>query len=213
MFFNSLEQILAQIEQQPGWEEYRKYRQLLECWRKTVNKTTASYTRPLYIKRKVLWVATSSAARAQELSFQRYGLLKQLNAQLSFALKDIHFSASEWEKSQLQGQNSSITVKKRHNSTNNPKFAPKSVNSAYKVESFEDDSATVGTKLTTPQDSQVALKNWLELAKQRSHRLPLCPQCQVPTPQAELNRWHLCHHCVAKKWATEYRPPVFINKD
>ncbi len=84
MHFNSVEQILTQLEQQPGWEKFREYRQLLKYWDNTVNQQIGEHTRPLYITRQVLWVATSSAARAQELSFQRYSLLKRLNKQLTF---------------------------------------------------------------------------------------------------------------------------------
>ena len=100
MHFNSVEQILAQLEQQPGWEKFKEYRQLLKCWNNSVDRTTAKHTRPLYITRQVLWVAASSAARAQELSFQRYTLLKRLNKQLPFVLKDIRFSSSQWHQKQ-----------------------------------------------------------------------------------------------------------------
>ena len=80
----------------------REYRQLLKCWHNTVNQTTAQHTRPLHITLSVFWVATSSAARAQELTFQRYTLLKRLNQQLPFTIKDIRFTTSGWEQSPSQ---------------------------------------------------------------------------------------------------------------
>ena len=104
LHFNSVEQILTQLEQQPGWEKFKEYRQLLKCWHSTVNQTTAEHTRPLYVARQVLWVAASNASRAQELSFQRYTLLKRLNKQLPFTLKDIRFSSSQWHQTQQPNQ-------------------------------------------------------------------------------------------------------------
>ena len=69
MRFNSVEQVLNQLETQPAWEKFRQHRQLLKCWDLTVNQQTAKHTRPLYINRQILFIATDSAARAQELSF------------------------------------------------------------------------------------------------------------------------------------------------
>ena len=215
VFFNSLAQILAQIEQQPEWTEYRQYRQLLECWGKIVNPTTAKYTKPLYIKRQILWVATSSAARAQELSFQRYALLKQLNAQLSFALTDIRFSSSQWQKvtSTKATSNNLIKVKHREDSENNLKYQQKSPNYGNILKKSVTHDPLASSKLSSPQDAQTACQNWWQLRQKRMQSLPLCSQCKVPTPPTELERWNLCHHCVAKKWSTEYRSPTFINKD
>ncbi|NJL51517.1 MAG: DUF721 domain-containing protein, partial [Hydrococcus sp. SU_1_0] len=105
LHFDSVEQILTKLENQPGWEKFRIHRQLLKCWSRVVNQQTAQHTRPLYLNRQILYVATSSAARAQELAFQRYTLLKRLNQQQQLILeikddiKDIRFSSSQWHQS------------------------------------------------------------------------------------------------------------------
>ena len=206
MSFSSIEQILAKIQQQPGWEQYQQYCQLLECWQKTVNKTTAKYTRPLYVKRDVLWVATSSSARAQELSFQRYYLLKKLNSQLPFSLKDIRFSASQWNSisQQNQKQDSAAIVNKNKTATNlNSK---KNIKSTPALNSETVNSKPLINKLSN--DPQAAVRRWIELAQARSNSLRSCPKCESPTPEAELKRWNLCHHCIAKKWSIEYRLPT-----
>ena len=63
----------------PAWmgKNFVQYRQLLKYWDRVVNQQIAQHTRPLYINRQILYIATDSAARAQELSFQRYTLLKR----------------------------------------------------------------------------------------------------------------------------------------
>ncbi|BAZ45936.1 hypothetical protein NIES4102_29640 [Chondrocystis sp. NIES-4102] len=204
MYFNSLEQILNQLEKQPGWEKFRDYRQLLKCWQNTVNPTISQHTRPLYIERQVLWVATSSAARAQELFFQRYSLLKKLNNQLPFILKDIRFSSSHWhqtsssdlsdphlfkvstqQKSKINLSNSQLEAKKLEN--NVPQFA----------------QVPLSTK------AKISVDLWLKKIQQNSTTFLSCPNCKSPTPPQEIERWNLCYHCIAQKWSQEYRPVTF----
>ncbi len=205
MFFNSIEQILAQLEQQPGWEKYREYRQLLKCWHNTVSQNTAQHTRPLHITRQVLWVATSSAARAQELSFQRYTLLKKLNNQLPFALKDIRFSSSQWHQKSQQ----SNTEQTLFNISNKQKSkinltAPKIVDK--KVQNNSQKSPQKSSPVT---QAKAAAESWLKTVKQNSSSFSACPNCGSPTPRGEIERWSLCYLCIAQKWSQEYRPPTF----
>ncbi|MFN6236622.1 DUF721 domain-containing protein, partial [Microcystis sp.] len=97
MSLHSLDKILAVITQQAGWEEYRHYDQVLQLWPKIINPRLLEQTRPFSLSCGVLSVATSSAALAQELSLQRYSLLKRLNSQLETPLGDIRFSAARWQ--------------------------------------------------------------------------------------------------------------------
>ena len=194
MHFNTVEQILTQLEQQPGWEKFKEYRQLLKCWNSTVNKTTAEHTRPLYIARQVLWVAASSATRAQELSFQRYTLLKRLNKQLPFTLKDIRFSSSQWHQDR-QPKNQPVIF-------NASRQQKSKVNSA--SDTPQESSDRYNLPSTTAKDTA---RRWLKTLKQNPSLLS-CPSCHSYTPKAEIERWNLCHHCVAAKWSREYRPPT-----
>ena len=188
MFFSSLEQTLAQITNQPGWEKYQQYRQVLECWQQIVSQTIAQHTRPLYIQRQVLWVATSSSVWAQELTLQRYTLLKKLNSQLAFSLKDIRFSSSQWQQSryllapntqpQRSYHPSGISINTNQNNVNN---------------------------LPLANDPQAVVKQWLNGIQARSSNLSLCPQCHSPTPEGELKRWSLCCHCATKKWSDKHQ--------
>ena len=195
LHFNSVEQILTQLSQQPGWEKFREYRQLLKCWNSTVNQTTAEHTRPLYIARQVLWVAASSATRAQELSFQRYTLLKRLNKQLPFTLKDIRFSSSQWHQTQQQKKPIIFNASRQQKSKiDSPNTTPQELG-----------KGQTSLSSTTAKD---AARRWLETLKQSSSTLLCCPNCHSHTPKEEIERWNLCHHCVAAKWSKKYRPPI-----
>ena len=199
MFSNSLKNILQQISQQPGWEQYRQHCELIECWQKITNQKIAQNTRPRYISRQVLWVATSSSVWAQELSLQRYSLLKKLNSQLTFTLTDIRFSPANWQKS------SDDAVSHQEDVVINPEKSTISrKNAIYSVKTPEDEAKI--------DDPQLALQKWLEKIKARaqSQTQPCfpCPQCNSPTPVQELERWNVCGHCIAHKWSLEYRPPT-----
>ncbi|MGB5637221.1 MAG: DciA family protein [Waterburya sp.] len=197
---NSVEQILAKLEQQPGWEKFTEYRQLLKCWENTVHQNTFKHTRPLHITRQVLWVATSSAARAQELSFQRYTLLKRLNKKLPFILKDIRFSSSGWHQKTYQSENQANLF---------------IVSSQYKSTVVDPPSTITGQETensvtkSSPNKAKSAAKRWLKTLKQPNSSLLSCPGCTALTPRGEIERWNLCYHCIAQKWSKEYRPPTF----
>ena len=195
MFFSSLEQTLAQITNQPGWEKYQQYRQLLECWQKIVSKEIGQQTRPLYINRQVLFVATSSSVWSQELTLQRYTLLKQLNTRLAFSLKDIRFSSSQWQ------QNSD-----RHLSPN------KQDRHSLHPSHIDINTDRIDTNnLPLVDEPQAVVKHWLNVLRERSSNLSVCPQCHSPTPEGELKRWSLCCHCAAKKWSENYHSAVRNN--
>lgn len=206
MYFNSVEQILAQLENQPGWEKFREHRQLLKSWDRVVNCQTAQHTRPLYINRQILYVATSSAARAQELSFQRYTLLKRLNQQLTFALKDIRFSSSQWHQntSHHEVSPSLFTISDRQKSvkSSNPSFP-------LEQENRSNQELSKVSSLSPQERAKNAAQRWLKTIKERPLPNLVCPNCQSITSQAELTRWNLCHHCIAQQWSEEYRPPTF----
>lgn len=204
--FNSVEQILTQLEQQPGWEKFRDYRQLLQCWQQTVNQNTAQHTRPLQINRQVLWVATSSAARAQELSFQRYALLKKLNQQLTFELKDLHFSAALWEQTQNSDRQATehllFQTSQRHKIN-------KSKNNLIDLKTKEKSVDNVLEASSTVSQAKIAAQRYLITIKQNASALLVCPHCGCPTSSGEIERWNLCYLCTAQKWSKEYRPPTF----
>lgn len=196
MFFDSVEKILNQLEQQPGWGKFRLHRQLLKSWDSVVSPKIAQNTRPLYVNREILWVATTSAARSQELSFQRYSLLKKLNQKLPYSLKDIRFSSSQWHQKNEENQSLKTTLFTLSNKQKDLAnlTQQKSLNQKIKQE----------PKVTSAQDVKLAAKHLLEKIKQNSANFVTCSKCDAPTPSAEIKRWGSCYHCIAQKWNKEF---------
>jgi predicted nucleic acid-binding Zn ribbon protein len=180
MSFSSLDRLLDELKKQPGWEAQRQYCHLLECWQSVVSEKVAQHARPLYISRQVLWVATFSAVWAQNLSLQRYSLLKKLNTLLSEPLSDIRFSSAQWHKAKPSSG------------------SPTADTGSYPSAIAPQITASVSTseKAKTPQE---AFQRWAAIIKARSHSLPTCPQCQSPTPPGELQRWTVCAYCATKQ--------------
>ena len=195
MHFDNLEKILTQLEQQPGWEKLRLHRQLLKSWSTCVSRNIALHTRPLYISRQVLWIATSSAARAQELSFQRYTILKKLNRQLPVQLKDIRFSDSQWHQ----------TIYSQAVSQEKPLFSLSEQQKVKPNPAIDALNSSAPKKVASPTDAKVAAQDWLKAIAQNSASFATCPLCDAPTPLGEIKRWNSCYHCVAQKWSENYR--------
>lgn len=212
MHFDSVEQILQKLEQQPGWEKFREYRQLLKCWTNTVDLNTAKHTRPLYISRQVLWVATSSAVRAQELSFQRYSLLKRLNQQLTFKLRDLRFSSCQWHQYEARSQDRSSHTSQQSLFKSDRQKTPTAVNHPLVLQELQKSHGS-SLKHSSPADAKSAVQKCLETLKQRQQFSAICPLCDAPTPQGELNRWNSCYLCTAQKFYQEYRAIPFSESE
>ncbi len=179
MSFKSVHDILGILEKQAKWQE-QPFQRLLKCWAEVVGAVAAAHTRPLSIQRDVLWVATSSSAWAQNLTFGRSSLLLKLNKNLPTPLVDIRFSTAGWQHPSVERKQQQTILPYEH-----PSY--------------------VGDRITsdnTPsiQDANAAFGNWAKIVQTRSHGLPLCPQCQSPTPPGELQRWAVCCICAAKEF-------------
>jgi len=92
-----LDKISAVITQQAGWENIAEYDRVLQLLPKIINPVCWSETRFPSIAGFYRWL-TSSAALAQELSLQRYSLLKRLNSQLKTPLGYIRFLPARWQR-------------------------------------------------------------------------------------------------------------------
>ncbi len=184
MSFKSLNHILGvwenQVESQIPWQSFQC---LLKCWTEVVGVAVSLQTRPVAIQGTVLWVATSSGVWAEELKFKRQAILKKLNAQLPISLSDIRFSTAKWQNGKTEVDSSEVDLWKDH---------PSRV-------------VDVPVKSSVPQSSQknpqAVFQNWAESMQARSQSLPLCPQCQSPTPPGELQRWGVCAICATKQWS------------
>lgn len=182
MSFNSLNRILNTLEQQSRWQ-YQPFQRLLKCWTETVGVAVATHTRPISIQRDVLCVATSSAAWAQTLTFERPRILQKLNSQLPSPLVDIRFSTAQWQHSKA----TNLTAQAKDLSQEHPSF-------------FLDKTCTSNSKIPSSKDPNATFECWAKVMQARSQGLPLCPQCQCPTPIGELQRWTICSICIAKQY-------------
>lgn len=183
MSFKSVHDILDVLEVQAKLQE-QPFQILLHCWPEVVGAVIAAHTQPLLIQREVLRVATSSAAWAQNLTFERQRLLLKLNERLPTPLVDIHFSTAGWQRRKdknLEKQTPSSSVAQHP---------------SYLGDIIQGDSVT-----PTDQNTETVFRHWAKKVKARSHGLPLCPRCECPTPPGELQRWHVCSVCAAKQFS------------
>ena len=180
MSFKSVNNILSVLKQQAKWQQH-PFQRLLELWPDIVGTVAAKHTRPLSIQRDVLQVATSSAAWAQNMTFGRTALLLKLNQNLSEPLVDIRFSTKDWQPrpDYLQPE---IVIPQSH-----PSYLGEITRSRSQVK-------------PTIQSANTAFESWAKTMQARSQGLPLCPQCQAPTPPGELQRWQVCCVCATKQF-------------
>ncbi|ARV61650.1 RNA-binding protein [Nostocales cyanobacterium HT-58-2] len=185
MSFKSINDILKVLEAQPEWQE-QPFSRVLKCWSEVVGAVMAAHTRPLSIQRDVLRVATSSAAWAQNLTFERQRLLLKLNQKLSIGLRDIHFSTAGWQRPQETPKEEQAISLREH-----PSYIGDVINVGHDV-----------TDITaTSEDANAAFQHWARKIAARSQDLPLCPKCQCPTPPGELRRWGVCTVCAAQQFS------------
>ncbi|MGI2903258.1 DUF721 domain-containing protein [Tolypothrix sp. VBCCA 56010] len=171
----NLPEIQILLYQQP-------FKRLLKCWAEVVGSAIAAHTQPLSIQRDVLRVATSSAAWAQNLTFERQRLLVKLNEKLPDPLVDIHFSTAGWKRPQ---------DKANQQKTLSPCEHP----------SYLGDETRKERDRAPTKNTNAAFENWAKKMQRRSHNLPICPQCQSPTPPGEIQRWGVCSICATKQFS------------
>lgn len=177
MSFKSLEHLLTSYRTQSSFAQ-QPFQLCLQHWSDVVGKAVALHTRPVSLQRDVLRVATSSAAWAQTLTFERHRILQKLNPYLPTPLVDIRFAGAGWERPRAQTTTASPTS--------------------------EHPSAIALPRPKIPQPTQetpnAAFSHWASVVRSRDRHLPLCPLCQCSTPPGELQRWQMCAFCAAKQW-------------
>jgi predicted nucleic acid-binding Zn ribbon protein len=179
MSLKSLNHILGVIEKQAKWQE-QPFQQVCQLWAEVVGSAIAAQTQPLSIQRDVLRVATSSAAWAQNLTFSRQTLLHKLNQKLSTPLVDLRFSTAGWQRQPAVEKPQAKVLPSQH-----PSYLGK-VNERREVRDVS-------------RDANEVFNNWAKKRQMRSHSLPLCPQCECPTPPGELQLWGVCGFCSVKQ--------------
>jgi predicted nucleic acid-binding Zn ribbon protein len=191
MPFTSLHKVFTSLENQDAWKAQQQFQQLLDCWAQVVGKAVAAQTRPIALRRQVLYVATSSSTWAQNLAFERHRILQKLNPLLGMAISDIRFSNAQWYSSQKTAWVSTETSQIWQQHPSQLKTGSVKATDLLPVQ---------------PHDPQTAFQTWEKVIKLQSQKLPLCPQCQCPTPAGELERWSICAHCATKAWGHQSKP-------
>ncbi|MGK7953892.1 MAG: DUF721 domain-containing protein [Crocosphaera sp.] len=183
MSLSSLDLLLQVITQRPQWEEYRRHLEICDIWTTIVPEKAAAHSQPLYIQRDILWIATSSSVWAQQLSFQSYSLLKQLNHHRSASpLQKLRFSPAQWHDRHNPQPLSSLDIKQSFFSYPEAVSPPENNSSPASL---------------TPEE---AFQRWTDAIASHLNTLPLCPQCHCRTPAIELERWSKCYLCISQHW-------------
>lgn len=106
MSLGSIGQIVTDITQEPAWETYRAWQEILDLWPEVLerlaigNQSVADLAQQIYPRTRqgdLLLVATANASLANHCNWQRRSLLVILNGKLTQPLKDLRFSSSRWQ--------------------------------------------------------------------------------------------------------------------
>lgn len=183
MSFKSIDRILAIAFEQSRLQQ-QPFQIVLQHWSQVVGQAVAPHTQLLSIQKDVLWVATSSAAWAQTLTFERSRILAKLNVYLPSPLTDIRFSTAQWQRPETIARDRA-TCDNFFGGAHPSVVTPTNLSSV---------------KPPKCKDAQAAFSQWVKTTQQKNHNLPLCPQCQAPTPPGELQRWKVCCICAVKEF-------------
>ena len=170
--FKSIDSVIHTFKSKPTWAEFRQLELITQLWPDTVGKAVLNHTRPLRLHHGSLVVATSSAAWAQNLAFQRKLIVKKLNAQLTKPILDIRFRPGEW--------NAKAVRREFPSRSGSSPFRPYQANH----------------ERPKPETAAEAFQRW----KQRTQALQAktmatCPTCHRPAPEHELRRYSVCEFC------------------
>lgn len=220
MAFNSLDHILGALAAQTLGQQQREYQQLVESWAIAVGPKINQHTRPLAVERGVLRVATSSAAWAQNLMFERRRILQRLNVGRSEAIADIRFSPKDWSKSDVKcpdladqeilWQDHPSRLAQLSTDAEIPKGSEAGLPPSLELNPKRRGESRIASTLRMDsqnrrkpgevENAQGTFERWAQGVQAQSQGLPLCPQCGCPTPPGELDRWSVCALCAAKQW-------------
>lgn len=178
----SINTLMQSLERSPQWRANSGLRQVLALWPQLVGDAVAQHSRPTKVYRNVLQVSVSSAAWAQTLTFERPRILQKIHQKLPSTqteIRDIRFSAAQWERETQRSQPSP-----RYSLTEHPSWA-----------------ASPARQLQPPpQTAHSAFQQWASRKRTQLAGQSHCPRCQCPCPTQELRRWSVCAICATHQW-------------
>ncbi len=98
----SIDQIIHIITQEPVWDSYRAWKEILAAWPLVINAILVPQREvaDIYPRLRVedtLYVATINASLADHCNWQRRQILNSLNNHITTPLTEIRFSSSRWQ--------------------------------------------------------------------------------------------------------------------
>ncbi len=205
MALEGLEELIKGLEDQESWQVQKQFRLVLLHWPKAVGFAVARVTRPVGIQRGSLYVATSTAAWAQTLAYERLNILRKLNRHQRLPLKAIRFSTAQWNQTQQTQTQQTQEV---------PQNAPQALGRLAHHPSYighvphlpqspvqtSDRAAQPNSAAqSTPQET---FQRWANAMQQMQVTQALCPRCRCHCPEGELKRWRVCALCATKQWSS-----------
>jgi predicted nucleic acid-binding Zn ribbon protein len=176
-----LQQVLTDLKNRQ-WQQQQAFVHLLDAWSQIVGTVVAAQAQPIQITSgKVLLVATSSSAWAQNLAFERKHILNKLNTLVPDPFTDIRFSTSQWP--------SSTRLSRR---------PPVSQSSSSSTPASSQRSRATPLPRSRSDDPTLAFNRWSEAVRSQFQAYPHCPVCHCSTPPAELQRWSVCSLCAVR---------------
>ncbi len=186
MALEGLGGLIKGLESQESWQVQRQFRLVLLHWPKSVGFAVARVARPVSIQRGTLYVATSTAAWAQTLLYERLNILRKLNRYQPLPLKGIRFSTAQWTQNQARTKSQS--------QSENPQAKGRL---AHHPSYIGHVPSLPKTAVQTPAE---AFQRWASAMQTMQSSQALCPRCRCHCPQGELDRWATCALCATKQW-------------
>lgn len=182
----SLQNVIGQLEQSPQWQAQGNFRRILSLWPQVVGVAVGQHSRPTGLNQGTLQVAVSSAAWAQTLTLERRTILQKLRDRLAptVSLGDIRFSTGRWQSApQTTAQGGGWDRGGR-----------------LQLSDPLSDPWPTAAPPPRPATALAAFHQWSQRLQAHQAQQPRCPQCHLPCPQGEIDRWALCALCVTRPW-------------
>lgn len=203
MFFQSLQTIINRIENQDTWSTHQRFQRIMRRWQDIVGPIVAEKTVPIGLQHDTLLVAVCNSAWAQNLTFERQRIADKISAMFpDVVIADIRFSTTQWHSKQRSPSSNAAAQADSNSQDGNSEIAELWRSHPSQISQSGTDKMKRHLSIV-PDAPEAAFQKWATLIQQRSETLSLCPVCQCPTPQGELDRWKRCGLCATKQWTSQ----------
>ncbi|PIE63833.1 MAG: hypothetical protein CSA26_10950 [Desulfobacterales bacterium] len=106
----ALAAVLPDIISHKGWKVKLDMYSFFPDWEQIVAGNAAACSRPLKIKKDTLWVEVENSSWMQQLQYEKYQILADINARLKFSrIKDIKFTLPEGDRKEPKPERARLT--------------------------------------------------------------------------------------------------------